>query len=202
MAAAAFPAFHVTGAVHHYVRWPGLADSAAIYLGTAESTPQLKFVNAAKPVMNDITGPMLPAQKVEGGEMATIAVAFNRFSAATRALLVARDGGGRRGRFSRGLLRFGRTTFELWQVFENYLNADVRALYPSMSIGFYWPQVEMVGRDMPRLGNQDELWVPTFEAQPLFVPQADPTTVGAGEREFYLYSQDPANFPAGVQVPQ
>lgn len=200
MAAAAFPAFHVSGAVHHYVSWPGL--SAPLYLGTAESTPQLKFVETSKPVMNDITGTTLPAQKVEGGEMANVAVAFNRFSQGTRDALIARSGGGRRGRYTRGLLRFGRATFQLWQWFENYGDETVRALYPGMRIGFYWPQVEMVGKDLPRLGTADELWVPTFECQPYFVPQVSATSVSAGEREFFLYSQDPADFPAAVQVPQ
>jgi len=200
MAAAAFPAFHVTGAVHHYVQWTGLA--APLYLGTAESTPQIKFVDTGKPVMNDITGPLLPAQKVEGGEMATMAVAFNRFSQGTRTSLLERAGGGLRDRFSRGRLRFGWRTFSLWQVFENYLDANARALYPNMHIGFYWPQVEMVGKDSPRLGTQDELWVPTFEAQPYFIPQAGASTVTGDERSFWLYSQDVADFPAAVQVPQ
>ncbi len=200
MAAAAYPAFHVTGAVHHYVSWSGL--SAPLYLGTAESTPQIKFINTSKPVMNDITGPMLPAQKVEGGEFATLSVAFNRFSQGTRTSLLSRDGSGRRGRFSRGLLRFGRSTFSLWQVYENYLDAGVRALYPNMLPGFYWPQVELVSKDLPRLGNQDELWVPTFEAQPYWTPQANPAVVAAGEREFFLYSQSLSDFPADVLVPQ
>lgn len=200
MAAAAYPAFHVTGAVHHYVNWSGL--SAPLYLGTAESTPQIKLVSTSKPVMNDITGPTLPAQKVETGEMAQIGVAFNRFSYGTRATLNTHTGPGRRGRFDRGLLKFGRYTFQLWQVFENATDATVRALYPGLPLGFYWPQVELLSKDSPRIGNQDELWVPTFEAQPYFTPQAVATTVASGEREFFLYSQADADFPAAVLVPQ
>jgi len=200
MAAAAFPAFHVTGAVHHYIQYTGLADP--IYLGTAESTPQIKLIDTSKPVMNDITGPTLPAQKVETGEMAQVAVAFNRFSYATRTLLVTRAGPGRRGRFSRGLLRYGRTTFAMWQVFENATDATVRALYPGLPLGFYWPQVELLTKDSPRIGNQDELWVAGFECQPYHTPQAQANAVAAGEREFFLYGQADALFPAAVLVPQ
>jgi hypothetical protein len=199
VAAAAYPSFHVTGAVHHYIGWAGIDP---LYLGTAESTPQIKFVETSKPVMNDITGPNLPAQKVETGEMATIAVAFNRFSQSTRNSLFTRAGLPRRSRFSRGLLKYGRSTFYLWQVFENATDATVRALYPNLPLGFFWPQVELVMKDGARLGNQDELWVATFEAQPYFVPQASPTQVAVGEREFWLYAQDDASFPAAVQVPQ
>ncbi len=200
MADQAFPAYHVTGAVHHYVSWAGLA--APIYLGTCESTPQIKLIDTSKPVMNDITGPTLPAQKVETGEMAMIGCAFNRFSYSSRTSLTLRAGPGRRGRFSRGLLRFGRTTFELWQVFENALDAGVRAVYPNLPLGYYWPQVELLSKDSPRIGNQDELWVASFEAQPYHVPQANPSAVVGGEREFFLYSQADASFPTAVLVPQ
>lgn len=200
MAAAAYPAFHVTGAVHHYVNWSGLAEP--LYLGTAESTPQIRLQEVSKPVMNDITGPGLPAQKVEGGEMATIGVAFNRFSQTTRNSVLARAGLPRRTRWSRGLLKFGRVTLSLYQVFENATDAAVRALYPGLPMGFYWPQCELIVKELPRIGNQDELWVATFEAQPYFVPQANATTVAAGEREFFLYAQDDASFPAAVLVPQ
>lgn len=199
MAAPAYPAFQVTGAVHHYVAWPG---TNPLYLGTAEATPQVRKVKTSKPVMNDSTGPVLPAQKVNTGEMAVIAVPFNRFSQATVDALLLRTGPGRQGRFSRGTLKFGVNTFVLWQVYENSLNPVQRALYPGLHRGYYFPQVELLDENLPRTGNTDELWVPTFEAQPYFVPQADPTQVQAGEREFWLYSQDDASFPTDVLVPQ
>lgn len=213
MAAAASPAFQVTGAVHHYVS-AGLHGTGAtpLYLGTAESSPQTKFIEVSKPVMNDITGPGLPAQKVDGGQMAIVATAFNYFSYSTFStmrLWNANYGAahlGRRNRFSRGLTRFGRATFRLWQVFENALDSTVRASYPNLPLGRYWPQVELITQEVPREGTQDQLVVVTFECQPYFVPQALSTTVAAGEREFFLYSELDADFPnspnGGVLVPQ
>ena len=72
MAVAAFPAFHVTGAIHHYVTYPGQAT--ALYLGTCETSPQVAFQELYKDVHNDVTGPSLPAQRIENGEMATMAI--------------------------------------------------------------------------------------------------------------------------------
>lgn len=201
MALPAFPAFHVTGAVHHYINWPGSGVSP-LYLGTCESTPQVKSPFTSKPVMNDITGPTLPAQKLETGQMAIIASALNRFSKTTWAAMLLRAGPPRRGRFDRGLLKYGRSTFQLWQVFENATDASVRSLYPGLEMGFYWPQVELVDQNFVRLGNQDQLLVLTLEAQPYFVPQANATVVAPGEREFFLMSLSDGDFPAEVRVPQ
>jgi hypothetical protein len=202
MAAPAYPSFQVTGAVHHYIGWPGMNPADVMYLGTAEATPQVRMIDTSKPVMNDITGPVLPGQKVATGEMAVIAVPFSRWSWSTVQALVARTGPGRRDRFSRGRLKYGLVTFSLWQVFENSLDAATRALYPNLPRGFYFPQVEATEKSFPRLGNQDALWVPTWEAQPYFIPQVNPTVVAAGEREFLLYSWADADFPAATLVPQ
>lgn len=200
MAAAAFPAFHVTGAVQHFIRYPGIGTP--IFLGTCEATPAVRFQEMTKDVMNDIFGPRLPGQRVEGGEIATISAPLNRFSKQSLQALLAAVAPQRRNRYSRGQLVFGRNTFELWQVFENYWDVTVRALYPNMEPGFYWPQVQLMVKDLPRLGNQDQLYVLNCEAHPKWVPQADPTVVAAGEREFFLYSTNSADFPAAVQVPQ
>lgn len=199
MAAPAFPSFQVTGCVHHYIGYDGLSPQ---YLGTAEATPQVRKVKTSKPVMNDITGPVLPAQKVNTGEMAVIATPFSRWSRQTVNYLLLRSGLPRQGRFSRGILKYGINTFQLWMVFENALNTVVRSLYPGLELGFYFPQVELIEENLPRMGNTDQLWVPTFEAQPYFTPQANPTLVASGEREFWLYAQDDASFPADVLVPQ
>lgn len=200
MAAAATPAFHITGAVHHYVTYPGI--TTPIYLGTCESTPAIRFQELTKDVKNDVFGPLLPGQRVEGGEMATISAPLNRFSKGTLQALLGVIAPVRRTRYSRGRLVFGRNTFSLWQVFENYWDATIRALYPNLEPGYYWPQVCLVQKDLPRVGNQDQLYVLNCEAHPYWTPQADPTTVAAGEREFQLYSVNPSDFPAAVQVPQ
>lgn len=200
MAAAATPAFHITGAVHHYVQYVGIPTP--IYLGTCESTPAINFQELTKDVKNDVFGPLLPGQRVEGGEMATISAALNRFSKGTLQAMLAVIGPARRTRYSRGQYVFGRNTFQLWQVFENYWDSSIRALYPNLEPGYYWPQVQLVQKQLPRMGNQDQLYVLNAEAHPYWTPQADATTVAAGEREFRLYSVTAADFPAAVQVPQ
>lgn len=199
MAAAASPAFHVTGAVHHYVRYLGI--STPIFLGTCEATPAIRFQEMSKDVMNDIFGPRLPGQRVEAGEIATISAPLNRFSKSSLQAMLGVIAPARRTRYSRGQLVFGRNTFELWQVFENYYNGLVSS-YPGLEPGYYWPQVHLVAKDLPRLGNQDQLYVLNCEAHPKWIAQANATVVAAGEREFQLFSSAPADFPVEVQVPQ
>jgi len=210
MAAAAFPAFHVTGAIHHYVTYPGQAT--ALYLGTCETSPQVAFQELYKDVHNDVTGPSLPAQRIENGEMATMAIGLNRFSKATWYSMLAATAPSRRGRFSRGLTTFGSgglaqgagTTAQLWMVFENFLDASVRALFPSMEQGWYWPMVQIQGKEFPRMGNgNDTLLVIRAEAHPIHTVQADvAAAVGATERQWLLYSTTAGDFPAGTLIPQ
>ena len=72
MAVAAFPAFHVTGAIHHYVAWPAIA-ATPVYLGTCESSPQVAFQSFFGDWATDNSGPHLPEQRSEGGETASLA---------------------------------------------------------------------------------------------------------------------------------
>lgn len=201
MAAAAFPAFHVTGAVHHYVRWVGI--SVPIYLGTCESNPVVNFQELVKEVHNDVAGPSLPMDMIENGEMANIASGLNRFSKGTFFGMLAATANSRRSRWSRGLPTFGRTTIELWMVFENYFLANAQVFFPNLEIGWYFPQVKVQAKEIPRIGNgQDQLLVLHGEAHPKFQYQSDPTVVAQGDREWLLYSTDPTLFPAAVLVPQ
>jgi len=214
MPSAAFPAYHVTGPVHHYVRIPDPygqgSQGAILYLGTCEVQPRVQISYAKVPIMNDIAGRTLPAQKKDDGQSATIAALLNRFSQDT--LYEARSadlfyGAGRQGRFARGTLMYGVKTFELWQVFENYLDVDTRAMFPDLPIGYYWPQVEWVAlEDVP--GNSDQKVLCQWEASALWTGLPDgigtSATVAAGTREWMLFSQvdDLARFPADVRIPQ
>lgn len=214
MADLSFPAYHVTGPVHHYVRVPdpyNLGSQNAIeYLGTCEVQPRVQVTYAKVPIMNDIAGRSLPAQKKDDGQSATIAALLNRFSQNTLYNLRAADlvyGAGRQGRFARGLLMYGVKTFELWQVFENYLDPDTRAQYPDLPIGYYWPQVEWVAlEDVP--GNSDQKIVCQWEASAEFtgLPTGvgNSPTVQSGTREWVLFSQTDnlTVFPNEVRQPQ
>lgn len=203
MAVVTFPAFHVTGPVHHYVKQGAAVPSNTnpiLYLGTAEVQPRIKIDHARKPIMNDIAGTTLPAQKKDDGQIASLAVLLNYFSQSTvQAVRVF----GRQGRFSRGSLVYGVSTFQVWQVFENALGN--LGLYPNLPIGYFWPQVDWMSlEDGP--GNQDQKILCQWEASNLFTPQAQTNivnnVVGPGEREWVLYSQNPNDFPPEVRVPQ
>lgn len=202
MADPTYPAYHVTGPVHHYVRLPG--DALPYYLGTCETQPRVAITHVRRPIMNDVAGPDIPAQKKDGGHGATLSVLLNRFSQGTFAYLRP---AGLQGRFSRGQLIYGVKTFELWQVFENYLDATVRAQYPDLPIGYYWPQVDWTEtEDMP--GNIDQKVLCQWEASAQWtglangVGLANANQVVAGNRRWLLYSQNVADFPAAVLVPQ
>jgi len=196
MAAAAFPGFHVTGPVHHYVAPFGLGDP--LYLGTAEVQPRVQVSNARKQIMNDIAGTSLAAQEKDDGQIAAIGVLLNRFSQTT---LFALRPSGFQARFSRGQLVYGYKTFALWMVFENFLDAATRAMYPNLPIGYYWPQVDWVDiEDAP--GNQDQKVMCQWKASNQWTGQASPDVVADGERSWFLYSQNVAYFPASVLVPQ
>lgn len=209
MAEATFPAYHITGPVHHYYRRPArfVGDpfgNTIYYLGTAETQPRMGITHIRRPIINDVAGPDVPAQKKDGGRVASVSVLFNRFSHWAADDLTPP---GQAGRFSRGLLVYGVKTFEVWQVFENWLDVDVRAQFPDLPIGFYWPQVDWTAQEETP-GNIDEKRLFQWEASeqwtgmPTGVGVNSPNVVPAGSREWLLFSQNPAAFPADVRVPQ
>lgn len=98
-------------------------------------------------------------------------------------------------------------TFELWQVFDNSLDSNVRDLYPGLELGWYWPQVEFLDEDFIQLGNgREQLQLLTLEAQPAFTPLTGNGSTGPypapGDREFFLYSTADDQFPEEVLLPQ
>jgi len=207
----AYPAYQVTGAVHHWIRSP-LTSGNPYFLGTCQTQPQVRIQQFRTEVKNDLVGPMLPAQKVDNGEVGTIGLALNRFSAyaleylrATQGQLGSTSLNGRRSRFSRGSLIYGAYTFELWQVFDNALDATVRASYPGLEYGWYWPQVELLAEDFVQLGNgKDRIQLLSLEAQPAFTPvignSGGTPFVTTGDREFFLYSNADAYFTGAPAV--
>lgn len=209
MAIASFPAYHVTGAIHHYVRVRG---GNILYLGTAEVTPQLQLRRYYQRVANDEAGKTLPGQMTRDGQAATVAVSLSRFSkvAWDDILLSGLVAGldfdmGQESRWSRGALVFGQDTIELWQVYENSLNPNGpnRAIY-SIELGRYWPQIVVSEDNQPQAGTQVERKLLIFDCQPQRVQQASASTVNASinERGFVLFRVDDAAFPAEVLIPQ
>lgn len=220
MAVQSFPAVHVTGAVHHFVRCNGthdLWDGDILYLGTAEVTPQMQRRRYKTNVMNDIAGKTLPFQKTYDGEAATLSTLLTYWSKpaveAVRMLGVSRGlvgvnpltgfvSAGSESRWSRGALVYGQLTFELWQVFENSLNP--LTITPFLETGWYWPQVELLDDDTVSCGTGVEKLLMVMDATPYWIPNASASgvNVSQNERGFRLYSTDDANFPADVLVPQ
>lgn len=198
MAAASFPDVHVTGAVHHYVQVRG--DSNIWYLGTAEVTPQMQRHKYRQRVLNDMWGKSLPAQKTYDGESAVVSVLLTRFSreawdvvlrSGEAALLNPVGLAGAETRISRGHGVFGRSDFQLWQVFDFYNFPTVAST--GLEIGWYWPRVTLEDHDTVACGTQGEKLMMVFDCQPLFLG----ATAG-----HVLYSNSPADFPAAVLVPQ
>jgi hypothetical protein len=204
------PAYHVTGAVHHYITVPGTASST-YYLGTCEVQPDIRIWKLSAEAKNDIAGRILPGQKTHQGEKADIGLQLSRYSeAAYEQILLAwgnnTDGSnglqvraGHEGRFSRGNLVFGVRTFQMWQVFERSVDSSFRGAQP---YGYWWPQVELIQHAPVELGNKEKQLLLVLEAQPYFVPQTSHTVIGTYGRTWKLYSQADADFPAEVLIPQ
>lgn len=210
-----FPDVWVTGAVHHYVRIPG--DAEPFYLGTAEVTPQVQNAKYRQPVFNDIGGKTLPFQKTYDGEASRVSVLLTRHSrtAWERALVAGANSdpvgllgkanpvSGTEGRWSRGHLVYGQSSFELWQVFDNSLNPN----FPQadfLELGRYWPLVTLENHDLVAQGTQAEKLLMVFDCQPKWVTQASSGQVNAAanERGWVLFRFDAAAFPDSVKVPQ
>lgn len=208
MAVASFPDVHVTGPVQHFVRATTSTTSEIWFLGTAEVTPQMQRRRYRQNVMNDLAGKTLPFQKTYDGEAATVSTLLTRFSKSawtaildagrTRSLL----GGpvGTESRWSRGAPVYGQMTFELWQVYDNYFNPAGATL--DLEIGWYWPQVELVQHDTVAAGTQAEKLLLVMDCTPFWIPQASTSSISGNERGWVLYSNDEADFPAAVRVPQ
>ncbi len=206
MATPSFPEVHVTGPVHHYIQ---TIDGDIWYLGTAEVTPQMQVRQYTQNVMNDVAGKTLPLQKTFDGEAAVVSVLLTQFSKFAEEQLQARGqpGGihrraGEETRWSRGSTVYGKATFKLWQVYENFFNPNGTST--GLEIGWYWPQVELLQRDTVKAGTQGEALLLVMDCTPYRIPQASPTAVndGINERGWVLYSQREADVPTDVRVPQ
>jgi hypothetical protein len=207
MAAPAYPEFHVTGPVHHYVQFPATSfgsASAPLYLGTAEVTPKAEERSEFEEVFNDIGGSKVGMQKTEQGEVVVIGVLLNRFSKGTLETLKSLGSAapGFRPRASRGSLVYGRNSFKLWQVYENYFVPGYAST--GLEIGYYYPQVVKLMANRERTGTADEKLMLVLECSPYWIPQANATTVSGDERAWLTYSSsdDTTTFPNAVRVPQ
>lgn len=202
MASLSLPAYHVTGAVHHFLRSPA-SPSNIYYLGTAETTPRVELRPAYRDIMNDIAGRTLPGQRTFDGEAAMIGTVLTRFSKEAYAWILQAGvtiAPGFEGRYSRGSLVFGVKTFELWLVFENYWNPLYRT--PNQTPGYYFPQCMLAAHTRDTLGTEGEKLLLAIDAQPYWLPQQSINAVQGNERSWLLHSTAEADFPVGVQVPQ
>lgn len=212
MATPSFPDVHVTGPVHHYIRAARGSDPNVIYyLGACEVTPQVQSKKYTKPAMNTIAGAVLPLQKTYQGNAATVSALLTYFSKSAITQILESDNAsgntpiaGTESRWSRGHLVFGQSTFELWQVYENFFNPTAGVVTNGLEIGYYWPQVELLEEQRLAEGTQEQQIMYVFDCQPYWVPQASHTVVNevANERGWILYTNDPNDFPADVRVPQ
>ena len=207
MASQSFPDIHVTGAVHHYIQVRG--EDSVWYLGTAEITPQMQRTKYAQRVLNDWWGKTLPAQSTYDGESAVVSVLLTRYSkTAWGRILRAGEGslvtlsgyGGTETRLSRGHGMFGRSDFQMWQVYDFALFPTVASA--NLELGWYWPQVTLSNHDTVAAGTQAEKLLLVFDCQPKRIPQASFSSVSGNELGFTLYRNDNDAFPASVLVPQ
>jgi hypothetical protein len=203
------PGIKVTGPVHHFVQivtpFIGASTTAAgagsiFYLGTAEVQPQIKVKKVAIPVKNDIGGRLLPSQNVYQGQMGQIGVALNRFSlrALNEIKVVGGTGGIYKGRDyynAVGALEFDKYTFRLWQVngFYNWVTPVVSGA-TEIPPGRYWPNVRLDDEDDQKIGTID--WTKLLVMTAYKLP-----TCSSGLWDGVLYSEEAADFPAGVQTP-
>lgn len=211
MAIPSFPEVHVTGPVHHFIRAENAFDASIFFLGTCEVTPQMARRKYKSDVKNTIAGNALPFQRTYDGEAAKVSVLLNRFSKDAWATILEADFvkgntplAGTESRWSRGHLVYGQSTFELWQVYDNFFNPFGTST--GLEIGWYWPQVELLDHNTVAAGTLDEKLMLVFDCTPKRIPQASPDEVRAGlnERGWKLYSNlnDLTNFPNEVRTPQ
>lgn len=203
MAVISLPAFHVTGPVHHFIRTPQ-EEPDIWFLGTAEVTPKVEHRVMQADTFNDIGGSMVPMQRTAQGEMAVIGTLLNRFSKGAVDLLNNLSAqplaAGFEGRFSRGPLVFGVSSFELWLLFDFATNPAFRS--PGLEMGYYFPQCVVGGKTRDRLGTDTEKFLLVAEAYPFWVPQASANSISGFERAWQLYANDDASFDLTQLVPQ
>jgi hypothetical protein len=207
MALPSFPSINVSGVVHHYVRITSVGGSQEIYaLGQAEVTPQMTRLKHKQRVMNDIAGKTLPFQKTYDGEDARVSVLLSRFSNLAWGALLEQDeslGGlipiaGQESRWARGSLVYGQTSFELWQVYDNFFAPAGVDVGENLEIGWYWPQVEIVEHDTIAAGTQAEKLMLVFECTAYWIDYEDTSGDYGPPGGWLLYSNNPAFFPAAV----
>lgn len=196
MAAPSFPAFWVTGPVHHFIRYAG----TLYFLGTAEVTPLVDHRIMRADTFNDIGGSMVPMQRTHQGEMCVIGTVLNRFSRVGVDVLdkvgPTLGAAGTETRFSRGGFVFGPRSFELWLKFDNYDDPAYRAA--GLEPGLYFPQVDLTGKTRQRLGTDTEKELLTFECFPYWIPNPSQNGLQGNARGWQLYGNTEFTFFTGT----
>ncbi len=189
----------VTGPIHHYVIFP-YAPTTAYYLGTAKIAPKVRIQRAYKKVFNDLTGQLLPFERIFQGEEGQIISPINRFNQNIYTLLssaprFALPGSSPRG--SHGPLDIGAKVREngcyfsliLQFPFAGSINSPASEAMPPF---YYFPTCVCENDDLDEMGTAAEEILLAITAQQAFFPS---NTSGGGGT--WLYS----NAVTGVTLP-
>lgn len=167
----------VTGPVHHYVTFP-YNPGTAFYLGTAKVAPKVRIQRAYKKVFNDLTGQLLPFERIFQGEEGQIISPINRFNQSVYGLIAAAPRQGLTGSYSpgsHGPLDIGAKVYQNSCFFGLILQFPFAgtANSPSsegMPVCYYFPVCVDETDDFTSLGTAEEEIMMAFTAQQAYFP--------------------------------
>ena len=149
---------YCTGPVHHFIQTYGGGDgsqnptlSVPYYLGTAERTPQPRFLSSYEAAFSEAKGRNLPAEWLMAGQHAITSSTLTRWDENTYSL-IANKGSQSRGKIAKKdigalVLRQG-LTFVLTLLFP-YSN-----FFPGMPKAVRWPQTILEDEVFDTVGTQ------------------------------------------------
>lgn len=201
-----FPAIHVTGPVHWFVRTPAYtANPAKIwYLGTCQTKPQMKVEKLSLDVFNDLGGRKKPFNSIDQGETGLVGLALNRYSKV--ALDAMQNAGGYDSGFGVGVknslavgaLQFGTQTVELWALYPFYGTVNAPLGSAGIPKGRYFPVAKIEAVEDVEIGTTENLKLIAFSMQNLW--GGVPSGGGAYPLGFKCYSERTEDFPADVAL--
>lgn len=214
------PAIHVTGPVHIFARTPAHSyytpgETAKIwYVGTCETQPQVKHQRMRLDVFNDIGGRKVPFQQIEQGEVGLLGFMLTRFSQ-TGYNAIVKAGGldgngtttgmgmGSESNLGRGALSLGRTSVELWMLYQFGFGADTPGVAgPSTTSGLprgrYYPSALLGAHEIADSGTAAEKLLLVFNALPIWLGTAGGSAGSPARNGFRLFSEAEADFPADI----
>lgn len=167
----------VTGPIHHYLLLPYNAGQA-VYLGTAKVAPKIRIQRAYKKVFNDLTGQLLPFERIFQGEEAQIISPLNRFNQQVYALIASAPRQGAPGSTaagSHGPLDIGAKVYQNSCGFGLILQFPFASTVNSpagegMPVCYYFPVCVSEVDDFTSLGTAEEEIMLAITAQQGYIP--------------------------------